>query len=216
MRLGDDATKASLLETLHGPKPPAMLFTASHGMALRSGQAAQPAAQGALLCQDWPGFGSVRAEHFLAATDIADDANVNGVVALLFACFGAGTPEVDQFLMDLSQAGKAPQLAPQPFVAALPRRLLAERECPRRDRSYRSRLGVFDSIPQGVWSPDRHLPQQSGLDPDWRTGRARDMWAIRRQVFGAFGPAVKRDLAIGGERVTSQRPRTRNQMARTE
>jgi hypothetical protein len=27
--------------------------------------------------------------------------------------------------MDLSQAGKAPQLAPQPFVAALPRRLLA-------------------------------------------------------------------------------------------
>jgi hypothetical protein len=125
LRLGDDATKASLLETLHGPKPPAMLFTASHGMALRSGQAAQPAAQGALLCQDWPGFGSVRAEHFLAATDIADDANVNGVVALLFACFGAGTPEADQFLMDLSQAGKAPQLAPQPFVAALPRRLLA-------------------------------------------------------------------------------------------
>ncbi len=102
-----------------------MLFTASHGMALRSGQAAQAATQGALLCQDWPGFGSVRAEHFLAATDIADDANVNGVVALLFACFGAGTPDADQFLMDLSQAGKAPPLAPQPFVAALPRRLLA-------------------------------------------------------------------------------------------
>ena len=125
LRLGDDATKASLLEALHGPKPPAMLFTASHGMALRSGQAAQAATQGALLCQDWPGFGSVRAEHFLAATDIADDANVNGVVALLFACFGAGTPDADQFLMDLSQAGKAPPLAPQPFVAALPRRLLA-------------------------------------------------------------------------------------------
>src|SRR5258706_14046067 len=123
--LVEDATKVSLLEALHGPKPPAMLFTASHGMALRSGQAAQAATQGALLCQDWPGFGSVRAEHFLAATDIADDANVNGVVALLFACFGAGTPDADQFLMDLSQAGKAPPLAPQPFVAALPRRLLA-------------------------------------------------------------------------------------------
>jgi hypothetical protein len=125
LRVGDDATKAALLEALHGPKPPAMLFTASHGMALRSAQAAQATTQGALLCQDWPGFGSVRAEHFLAATDIADDANVNGVVALLFACFGAGTPDADQFLMDLSQAANAPPLAPQPFVAALPRRLLA-------------------------------------------------------------------------------------------
>jgi hypothetical protein len=125
LRLGDDATKANLLETLHGPKPPAMLFTASHGMALRSAQTGQAATQGALLCQDWPGFGNVRPEHFLAATDISDDANVNGVVALLFACFGAGTPDTDQFLMDLSQAGKAPPLAPQPFVAALPRRLLA-------------------------------------------------------------------------------------------
>jgi hypothetical protein len=125
LRLGDDATRASLLEGLHGPMPPAMLFTASHGMALRCGQANQTSTQGALLCQDWPGFGSVRAEHFLAASDITDDANVNGVVALLFACFGAGTPDADQFLKDLSQAGKAAPLAPQPFVAALPRRLLA-------------------------------------------------------------------------------------------
>jgi hypothetical protein len=125
LRLGDDATKASLLETLHAAKPPAMLFTASHGMALRSGQAAQAATQGALLCQDWPGFGSVSKEHFLTAADIADDANVNGVVALLFACFGAGTPDADQFLMDLSQAGQAPPLAPQPFIAAFPQRLLA-------------------------------------------------------------------------------------------
>nr|WP_249812440.1 CHAT domain-containing protein [Bradyrhizobium sp. 146] len=123
--LGDDATKASLLETLHAKTPPAMLFTASHGMAMRSGQAAQTTNQGALLCQDWPGFGSVDKEHMLAAADVADDANVNGVVALLFACFGAGTPDADQFLMNLSQAGRAPPLAPQPFIAALPQRLLA-------------------------------------------------------------------------------------------
>lgn len=125
MWLGDDATKASLLEALHAARPPAILFTASHGMALRCGHAAQATTQGALLCQDWPGFGSVRKEHFLAASDIADDANVNGVVAFLFACFGAGTPDADQFLMDLSQAGQAPPLAPQPFIAALPQRLLA-------------------------------------------------------------------------------------------
>jgi hypothetical protein len=100
-----------------------MLFTASHGLSLRCGQAAQTTTQGALLCQDWPG-GMVKAEHFLAASDIADDANVSGLVVLLFACFGAGTPDTDQFLNDLSQAGEADPLAPQPFVAALPQRLL--------------------------------------------------------------------------------------------
>jgi hypothetical protein len=94
-------------------------------MAVPSGRPNQIANQGALLCQDWAGFGSVRAEHFLAASDVADDANVNGLVALLFACFGNGTPDADQFPMDLSQAGKTLPLAPQPFIAALPRRLLA-------------------------------------------------------------------------------------------
>jgi hypothetical protein len=123
--LAKNATKANLLATLHAAKPPALLFTASHGMAFNAGQNGQAAGQGALLCQDWPGFGNVKPEHFLAAADIADDANVNGVVAFLFACFGAGTPDKDQFLMDLSQAATAPPLAPKPFIAALPRRLLA-------------------------------------------------------------------------------------------
>jgi hypothetical protein len=110
---------------LHAAAPPAMLFTASHGMSVRSGRPNQLTDQGALLCQDWPGFGSVRAEHFLAAADVADDANVNGLVAFLFACFGNGTPDADQFPIDLSQAGTGPPLARQPFIAALPRRLLA-------------------------------------------------------------------------------------------
>jgi peptidase C25-like protein len=125
LNLGEDATKANLLQSLRAAKPPAMLFTASHGLAMHSGQDRQADIQGALLCQDWPGFGSMRPEHCLAATDIADDANVSGVVALLFACFGAGTPDTNQFLKDLSQAGDAPPLAPKPFIAALPRRLLA-------------------------------------------------------------------------------------------
>lgn len=122
---GDDATKAALLESLHADRPPALLFTASHGIAIPSGRPNQRTGQGALLCQDWPSFGNVRPEHMLAAADVAADANVNGLVALLFACFGGGTPDLDQFLMNLSQAGNAPPLAPEPFIAALPRRLLS-------------------------------------------------------------------------------------------
>ncbi len=122
--LAKDATKANLLGAIHAAKPPALLFTASHGMQFNPGQAEQATSQGALLCQDWPVFDNVKPQHFLAASDVADDANVNGMVAFLFACFGAGTPDQDQFLMDLSQAGTAPKLAPSPFMAALPRRLL--------------------------------------------------------------------------------------------
>jgi hypothetical protein len=122
---GDDATKANLLATLRGGKPPSLLFTASHGMAIAAGRPNQVTDQGGLLCQDWPGFGAVQAQHFCAATDVPATANVSGLVAFLFACFGAGTPDADQFLMNLANAGKAPPLAPEPFVAALPKRLLA-------------------------------------------------------------------------------------------
>lgn len=121
----DDATKAALLERFHAAKPPALLFTASHGMSIPSGRPNQHADQGALLCQDWPSFGNVRPEHMMRAADIDDAANVNGMVALVFACFGGGTPDADQFLMNLSQGGNAPPLAPKPFIAALPRRLLS-------------------------------------------------------------------------------------------
>jgi hypothetical protein len=123
-RLGDAATKANLLDLLHAQKPPAFLFTASHGMAVRAGNPAQVGAQGALLCQDWTGLGSIRPEHFLAAADVDDDANVNGLVAFHFACYGAGTPNVDQFPLNLTQAGTMPAPAPKSFMAALPRRLL--------------------------------------------------------------------------------------------
>jgi hypothetical protein len=125
LQLADDATKDALLETLGATKPPAILFTASHGMLVGPGRPQQQAVQGALLCQDWPGFGTIKPDHFLAATDIPDDANVKGLVAFFFACFGGGTPKVDQFILDPAQLGSTlPPLAPQPFMAALPQRLL--------------------------------------------------------------------------------------------
>ena len=52
---------------------PAVLLTASHGMGWPKGHANQLAAQGALLCQDWTGFGAVQPSQYLAAADVADD-----------------------------------------------------------------------------------------------------------------------------------------------
>jgi len=121
-----DATKANLMEVLHAAgnaKRPAMLFTASHGMGWPLGNEQQRAAQGALLCQDWSGFGSVQPKQFLAAADVSDDARLHGLVAFLFACYGAGTPGYDNFLSDRSRGPM--KIAEQPFVAALPQRLLS-------------------------------------------------------------------------------------------
>lgn len=123
---GDTATKAALTETLApvgGAKPPAFLFTASHGMGWPRGHAGQRPAQGALVCQDWPGFGSINPDHYFAAADVAGNAHVHGLVTFHFACYGAGTPSHDRFM---HKPGESPPLiADEPFVAALPQALLA-------------------------------------------------------------------------------------------
>ena len=125
LMLSQDATKANLLATLTSGRPPALLFTASHGLWPKAGAANQLELQGALLCQDWPGFGTMRPDHYLTASDVTDAASVGGMIAFFFACFGAGTPVVDQFRKDPNDPQTALKLASQPFVAALPRRLLA-------------------------------------------------------------------------------------------
>jgi hypothetical protein len=122
---GDNASRGALLETLHTSRPPAVLFTASHGISVPNGRPNQIADNGALLCQDWPGFGSMKREYMLSAADLADDANVAGLVAFLFACYGGGTPDIDEFPRDMAEVGKLPAPAPKPFLASLPRRLLA-------------------------------------------------------------------------------------------
>src|SRR5262249_2586598 len=72
--LGDAATKAHLLNVLRSDAPPAVLFTASHGMGgWPVGDPRQRPGQGALLCQDWAGFGSISPDHYLTAADVGDD-----------------------------------------------------------------------------------------------------------------------------------------------
>ena len=126
LRLGEEATKDALLAPLHrGPAalPPALLFTASHGVGFPSGHARQAREQGALLGAEWLPGDQVAPAHRTSAEDIGDDARVHGMVAFHFACFSAGTPALDSFPRDRGEA-PAP-IAPAPFIAALPQRLLA-------------------------------------------------------------------------------------------
>ena len=125
--LGAGSSKASLADLFRGTGPmgrPALFFSATHGLGgFPAGHPDQPAKQGALLCQDWPGLGSVSPDHYFAASDLPLDAQVRGLVAFFFACYGAGTPDVDPYL---HEPGKpAATVAPEAFVAALPKALLS-------------------------------------------------------------------------------------------
>ncbi|MBL8055173.1 MAG: hypothetical protein JNK29_00680 [Anaerolineales bacterium] len=118
------ARKARLAELLGGgPATPSLLFTASHGMGFDLGDDRQLKHQGALLCQDWAGQkGRIGEDLYFSADDVASNANLLGLLAFFFACYGAGTPKVDDFA---HKTGKRAQIAPRPFLAQLPLRLLS-------------------------------------------------------------------------------------------
>lgn len=120
------ATKANLGEVFSPPastKPPAFLFSATHGIGWPAGNPGQEAFQGALLCQDWPGPGSMAPACYFSAADLPSDARVHGLICFFFACYGAGTPRHDNFLHE--PGAQPPEIANRPFVAALPKRLLS-------------------------------------------------------------------------------------------
>lgn len=118
--IGDSATKATLRRIL-GDRPD-VLFTASHGVGFPPDDPRQKDAQGALLCQDWPGPGAISSDHYFAASDVPDGARLDGMIAFHFACFGGGTPEKDRFFKRTDAPTKT--LAKTPFIAALPKQLL--------------------------------------------------------------------------------------------
>jgi hypothetical protein len=123
--LGEDATKAALSALLQGKAgfgTPSLLFSGSHGMAFRENDRRQATDQGAIVCQDWSGYGAITEDEWFAAHDVPQDAKVHGMMHVLFACYGGGCPEFDNF--DRMNS-KPARIAPKPFFSRLPARLLS-------------------------------------------------------------------------------------------
>jgi hypothetical protein len=126
----EEAFKARLKDLLGGPQTPALLMTASHGLEF---PLTDPKHfhhlphQGALLCRDWPGRAAwgrkpISPDFYFAGDDLTGSENLLGLMAFFFACYGAGTPQLDEFS---KQAFKDRMpIAPFPFVAHLPKKML--------------------------------------------------------------------------------------------
>lgn len=125
----EQATKAALASLLGGAETPAFLFTSSHGMKFANGSPRQLPHQGALLCQDWPGevwTQPIPQDFYFAGDDLTTAADLHGLIAFFFACYGGGTPQYDEFVRQ-DRPGEAParlEIAPHPFLAQLPAKML--------------------------------------------------------------------------------------------
>ena len=120
MALGAEATKSALAGLL-GERSPAFLLTAGHAVLCRHDDPRQREIQGALVCAGWRFGTAVEPQHLFAAADLPSDADLRGLVAFLFACSSAGTPDQDDFysLTESKFLG-----ADEPFLSRLPQRLL--------------------------------------------------------------------------------------------
>jgi len=125
---GSKASAQALQALLSQENRPALLFTSSHGMFFQSDDSRQQTQQGALVCQDWPGPNNpVKREHYFAAEDLPSDANLSGLIAFFVACFGAGTPQLNEYskfdaLYPATALGA--NLASRPMLSQLPVQML--------------------------------------------------------------------------------------------
>ncbi|MBN2002729.1 MAG: hypothetical protein JXA21_05175 [Anaerolineae bacterium] len=108
---------------------PTLLFTATHGMWFPKGHPGQEQDQGALACSEWTEPDARAASYpvpdsmYFAGRHLPN-VRLDGLIVFAFACYSAGTPHLDDFA-HLTRRVPA-ELAPRPFVAQLPQRLLAQ------------------------------------------------------------------------------------------
>ncbi|MFN2223565.1 MAG: hypothetical protein ACK2UH_13490, partial [Candidatus Promineifilaceae bacterium] len=127
--MAEQADKAQLEKLLGGDQTPSLLFTASHGASFPMGDKRQRAHNGALICQNWPGPRDwrepLKEEFYFAGDHLDSSRNLLGMIAFFFACYGGGTPRMDEFSAQAFRDSRR-QIAPNSFLAQLPSRMLSQ------------------------------------------------------------------------------------------
>jgi hypothetical protein len=198
--LGETATRSTLADVLRGKQQgtPALLVSGSHGLECPFGHPRQREIQGAVICQDWTGFGAIKEEHWFAASDVPTDAKVQGMMHFFFACHGGGCTEFDAY----DRLNNNPRkIAEKPFLSRLPQKLLAHPNG--------GALAVLAHI-ERAWAysfqGQRGGSQVQGfrdvigrLLRGERIGQATDMFNMRWAAVSTELSDMQADLAHGGD-----------------
>jgi hypothetical protein len=75
------------------------------------------------VTQEWSRGQPLQRDHYFSGEDLPADAQVHGLMAFVFACFGGGCPDKDSYSFNAD--GSKVALTPVPLVASLPQALLA-------------------------------------------------------------------------------------------
>lgn len=192
--LAAQATRANLEAVVNGKQAPAFLFTASHGMYFMADDERQRDRQGALLCQDFAEIepGDNLDDCYFWAGDVATDANMLGSVVFNFACFSAGTPQVNSFLM--SKDRRLPtELAKQSFVSRLPQQLLLRGALAVVGHVERAYVVSISYSPVGTATDTKHLATYRSvlrrLFDGYPVGAAMEWF---NEKYGEYATAVTR------------------------
>jgi len=198
--LGDDATKNGLTSLLRGERAsghPALLFSGSHGMVFRPDDGRQQDCQGALVCQDWEGFGKIGDADWFSAADLPSDARIHGLIHFMFACYGGGWEKFDTFRT--GPDGKASQIAPAASVSRLPQAMLAHPNggalavLAHIDRAWSYSFKTTQGGPQSTGMRD----VLTGIMMGMRLGHAMDLFNVRWAAVSTEIADALRDFKVG-------------------
>jgi Peptidase family C25 len=196
--LGIDATKGNFAKILKGEIEggvPALIVSGTHGMEFELGDPRQSEAQGALVCQDWPGYGSIKADDWFAACDVPDNVRLAGVIHFCFACYSAGCPREDNFAR--TEVGPR-RIAERPMIARLAREMLAHPA-----GGALASLGHIDRAWAYTFVSDRGKGQVQGIRDvlarilsGYRVGHATDQFNVR---WAALSTDLTETLQAAGQ-----------------
>jgi hypothetical protein len=122
--LGEKARRSNLANILRGKDKgtPSLLVSGSHGLECSLEDPRQREIQGAVVCQDWTGYGQIKSEHWFGAAEVPEDARLQGMIHFFFACYGGGCTELDNY----DRLNNEPRrIAKQPFFSRLPQKMLS-------------------------------------------------------------------------------------------
>ncbi|HKD09184.1 MAG TPA: hypothetical protein VKB79_24995 [Bryobacteraceae bacterium] len=119
-----EASRRNLAGLFTREKPPALIFSGSHGKAIGINQPElQARNQGAIICQEWRSLNELPRDAYFTAEDLAkSNCNVAGMIHFFFACYGGGWPANDTYLR---RNGVPEPISQLPKLARLPQALLA-------------------------------------------------------------------------------------------